>query len=125
MTFRVAVAGFQHETNTFAPQKATLDKFVRGEGWPALTEGAAIYATFEPMNIPLGGFIAEAKKTKWALHPIAWAAAQPCDHVTDAAFEHVVGKVVNGIDVQQGRIDAVSPALHGPMVTTRQSVHKG
>src|SRR3546814_14576052 len=96
MTFRVAVAGFQHETNTFAPQKATLDKFVRGEGWPALTEGAAIYATFEPMNIPIGGFIAEAKKKKWALHPIAWAAAQHCAHVTDEAFEPETGRAAGG-----------------------------
>ncbi|MFC3677482.1 M81 family metallopeptidase [Ferrovibrio xuzhouensis] len=117
MTFRVAIAGFQHETNTFAPQKATLDKFVRGEGWPALTEGAAIYATFEPMNIPIGGFIAEAKKKKWALHPIAWAAAQPCAHVTDEAFEHVVGKIVDGVAALQGRIDAVYLDLHGAMVT--------
>src|SRR3546814_18033724 len=69
------------------------------------------------MNIPIGGCIAEAKKKKWALHPIAWAAAQPCAHVTDEAFEHVGGKIVDGIAALQGRIDAVYLDLHGAMVT--------
>ena len=33
---RIAIAGFQHETNTFAPSKATYADFERGGGWPAL-----------------------------------------------------------------------------------------
>src|SRR3546814_16992543 len=69
------------------------------------------------MNIPIGGCIAEAKKKKWALHPIAWAAAQPCEHVTDVAFEHVFGKIVDGIAALKGRIDAVYLDLHGAIVT--------
>jgi microcystin degradation protein MlrC len=31
---RIAVGGFLHETNTFAPTKATYDAFVHGGGWP-------------------------------------------------------------------------------------------
>ncbi|HEX6959776.1 MAG TPA: M81 family metallopeptidase [Ferrovibrio sp.] len=113
---RIALAGFQHETNTFAPQKATLDKFVEGEGWPALTEGPAMFETFEPMNIPIGGFIASARPKGWRLEPICWAAAQPSSYVTDEAFDFVAGKIADGLAALKGRIDAVYLDLHGAMV---------
>lgn len=116
-TFRIAIAGFQHETNTFAPTRAGLANFIAGEGWPPLTEGAAIFETFEPMNIPIGGFIAAAKKLKWDLHPIVWAAAQPSSYVTDEAFDYVARKITDGIAALKGRIDAVYLDLHGAMVT--------
>jgi len=32
----IAVGGFQHETNTFAPSKADYAAFEQGGGWPAL-----------------------------------------------------------------------------------------
>lgn len=117
MTYTIAIAGFQHETNTFAPQKATLDKFIEGEGWPPLTEGKAIFDVFEPMNIPIGGFITSAKAKGWTLEPIVWAAAQPSSYVTDEAFEHVAKKITDGIAALKGRIDAVYLDLHGAMVT--------
>jgi microcystin degradation protein MlrC len=31
---RIAVGGFQHETNTFAPLKATWADFERADAWP-------------------------------------------------------------------------------------------
>ncbi|MCX7159478.1 MAG: M81 family metallopeptidase, partial [Proteobacteria bacterium] len=31
---RIAIGGFQHETNTFAPSKATYLNFERAKGWP-------------------------------------------------------------------------------------------
>jgi hypothetical protein len=42
---RIAVGGFLHETNTFAPTKATYDDFVHGGGWPAMTQGADVLET--------------------------------------------------------------------------------
>lgn len=35
----IAVAGFQHETNTFAPFPTTMDLFERHGGWPELVRG--------------------------------------------------------------------------------------
>ena len=52
----ILVAGFQHETNTFAPSKAGYDNFVRGEGFPAMVRGEAMLA-LRQVNIPAGGFI--------------------------------------------------------------------
>src|ERR1700728_1740566 len=36
---RIAVGGFLHETNTFAPTKASFDDFVHGGGRPAMAQG--------------------------------------------------------------------------------------
>ena len=47
----ILVAGFQHETNTFAPSKAGYDNFVRGEGFPAMVRGEAMLA-LRQVNIP-------------------------------------------------------------------------
>lgn len=117
MTYRVAIAGFQHETNTFAPTRANLQNFIDGEGWPALTEGKQIFEVFTPMNIPIGGFISQATAKKWQLEPIVWAAAQPSSYVSDDAFEYVTKKILDGIAALTGRIDAVYLDLHGAMVT--------
>ena len=35
----IAVGGFLHETNTFAPTKASFDDFVHGGGRPAMAQG--------------------------------------------------------------------------------------
>ncbi|MGH8712892.1 MAG: M81 family metallopeptidase, partial [Casimicrobiaceae bacterium] len=35
----IAVGGFQHETNTFAPSKADYAAFEHGGGWPPLVAG--------------------------------------------------------------------------------------
>src|ERR1700694_3804205 len=35
----IAVGGFQHETNTFAPSKADFTAFEDGGGWPPLAWG--------------------------------------------------------------------------------------
>ena len=117
MTYRVAIAGFQHETNTFAPTRATLDRFIEGEGWPPLTEGKAIFDVFGPMNIPIGGFINAAKPKHWVLHPIVWAAAAPSSYVSTEAFDYVAQKILDGIAALRGQIDAVYLDLHGAMVT--------
>ena len=36
---RIAVGGFQHETNTFAPLKASWADFERADAWPPFVRG--------------------------------------------------------------------------------------
>lgn len=83
----IAHAGFLHETNTFAPLQATWDDFVRAEGFPGLTQGAAMLVRFPSMNIATGGFINEAQALGHTLKPLAWCAAVPSAHVTQDAFQ--------------------------------------
>ena len=47
---RIAVGGFLHETNTFAPTKATYDDFVHGGGWPSMTHGADVLVADEAVS---------------------------------------------------------------------------
>src|SRR6267154_3131576 len=93
---RIAVGGFLHETNTFAPTKATYDDFVHGGGWPA-------------------GFVPAAEAAGWELAPTIWCAASPSAHVTKDAYERVANMIVDGIKAA-GSIDAVYLDLHGAMV---------
>ena len=87
---RVAVGGFLHETNTFAPTKATYDDFVHGGGWPSMTEGAEILKVMRNINVGLAGFIEAAETQGWELVPTIACAASPSAHVTKDAFERVV-----------------------------------
>ena len=58
---RIAVGGFQHETNSFAPSPATFEDFARPGAWPGLTRGPALFEAVAGINIPIAGFIEEAR----------------------------------------------------------------
>jgi len=111
---RIAIAGFQHETNTFCPFKTTLDDFERQDGWPALTLGNDVVDTFSELNIPIGGFL--NVNYDWELIPILWASAEPAGQVTTKAFDHISNLICAGIE-QAKPIDGVLLDLHGAMVT--------
>src|ERR1700744_678095 len=112
---RIAVGGFLHETNTFAPTKATYADFVHGGGWPAITFGADVLKVMRNINVGLAGFSGEAQTHDWELVPTIFAAASPCAHVTKDAYERIAKVVVDGI-AAAGTIDAVYLDLHGAMV---------
>jgi len=54
---RIAVGGFQHETNTFAPVEAPFSEFERHDGWPGLTRGDGLFDAVAGINPPVAGFI--------------------------------------------------------------------
>jgi microcystin degradation protein MlrC len=112
---RIAIGGFQHETNTFAPSKATWDDFVTGGGWPAMVSGPGIFSAVADSNIPISGFIAAAQARKHVLIPTTWCAASPSAHVTEDAYERIAGMIVSGIR-DALPVDAVYLDLHGAMV---------
>lgn len=66
----ILIAGFQHETNTFAPTRASYQSFVRGEGFPPLARGAGVLS-LRDVNVPIGGFIRAAQASGHALLPVA------------------------------------------------------
>jgi microcystin degradation protein MlrC len=113
---RIAVGAFLHETNTFAPTKATYDDFVHGGGWPSMTHGADVLKVMRKINVGLAGFVETAEASGWELVPTIAAAAVPSAHVTNDAFERIMKEMVDGI-AAAGPIDAVYLDLHGAMVT--------
>jgi microcystin degradation protein MlrC len=112
---RVAVGGFLHETNTFAPTKATYEAFVHGGGWPRMQLGADILKVHRRINVGLAGFIEVAGGEGWELVPTIFAAATPSAHVTRDAYERIAPVLIDGI-TSAGPLDAVYLDLHGAMV---------
>jgi len=108
---RILVAGFQHETNTFAPSKTGYDDFVRGGAFPALARGDDLLG-MRNINIPIGGFIGAMADA--VLVPVIWAGATPAAHVTSDAFERIAEEIVTR--AADGNVDAVYLDLHGAMV---------
>jgi microcystin degradation protein MlrC len=113
---RIAVGGFLHETNTFAPTKAGYVDFVHGGGWPAMVQGPEVLGTIRNINVGLAGFIEEAEINGWELVPSIFCAASPSAHVTADAYERIVKVMIDGIR-SAGQIDAVYLDLHGAMVS--------
>jgi microcystin degradation protein MlrC len=113
---RIAVGGFLHETNTFAPTKATYGDFVHGGGWPAMAVGADVLKTMRNINVGLAGFVEAAETLGWQMVPTISCGASPSAHVTEDAYERIVQVMVDGIRAA-GPLDAVYLDLHGAMVT--------
>ncbi|MFJ9449400.1 M81 family metallopeptidase [Herbaspirillum sp. NPDC101397] len=116
---RIAIGGFQHETNTFSRTPTTWSDFAAADTWPGLLEGEALLAGMlsvpgsAPSNIPMAGFVAAAGQTSHTLIPTVWCAAGPSGRVTRDAFERIVGMLTDGI--AKDRAEAVYLDLHGAM----------
>jgi microcystin degradation protein MlrC len=117
---RIAVGGFQHETNTFAPSPATLEAFSRGGAWPPFASGDAMLAGLAGANLPATGAIRTLTQAGFAIEPLAWAAASPSARVTDEAFETIAGAILSALKA------AIDPSLHtsnGPLAGVYLDLH--
>ena len=114
---RIAIGGFQHETNTFAPVNATFDDFARADGWPPLLMDAGLESAVAGMNLPIAGFIKAARDLGHQLIPLVWCSATPSGPVTESAFERIAEMLQSGL-AAASNVDAVYLDLHGAMVTT-------
>ena len=114
---RIAIAGFQHETNTFGVTKAGLHEFEIADSWPGLLTGSDVIRGTRGINLPIAGFAAAAQNDPSIdLVPILWCAAEPSAHVTDHAFEQISVMILDGLR-EAGPIDGLYLDLHGAMVT--------
>ncbi len=110
---RIAVGGFMHESNTFAPLSTDRDRFLEG----SLTYGPAMVPVWQAAHHEVGGFIEAARNAKLDLVPLGMAWATPSGPVTDEFFEHFCDVLATG--VRMANPDGVLIALHGAMVTPR------
>jgi microcystin degradation protein MlrC len=110
---RILVAGFHHETNTFASSQATYDNFESGDGWAPMKRGIEVL-NLRGINVPMGGFITAMDALGHTLIPVLWAAANPSGRVTEDAYERIAGEITEA--AQNNEIDAIYLDLHGAMV---------
>ncbi len=121
---RIAVGGFQHETNTFSPQLATWEEFERADAWPPFLRGAAMVPGVEGFNIPIAGAIKTLTALGHEVVPLCWCAAPPSSYVTRDAYEKVAGWMIEDLQAQ-GPFDAVYLDLHGAMVAEHHQDGEG
>ncbi|MBA4187882.1 MAG: MlrC domain protein [Planctomycetaceae bacterium] len=110
---RIAIGGFMHESNTFAPLPANRERFLEG----SLTYGQAMVPIWREAHHEVGGFIEAAGKFGFELVPLGMAWATPSGPVTDEFFEHFCDALVTGVRIANP--DGVLIALHGAMVTPK------
>jgi len=124
---RILIAGYQHETNTFAPSLADWAAFTRGDSFPPFERGPAMQQRHSGVNIPIGGFIEAARRRGWTLLPSAWAGAIPSSYVTRDAFERIAGAICDDArDVREhGGLDAIYLDLHGAAVAEHAADSEG
>ena len=123
---RILIAGYQHETNTFAPSLADWAAFQTGENFPAYVRGQAMVEQLTGVNIPVGGFIDAARREGWTLLPSAWAGATPSSYVTRDAFERISAAILEDVRgaLTQG-LDGVYLDLHGAAVAEHADDSEG
>jgi microcystin degradation protein MlrC len=124
---RLLIAGYQHETNTFAPSLADWAAFTRGDSFPAFVRGPAMVEQLRGINIPVAGVIDAARAHGWQLVPSCWAGAIPSSYVTQDAFERIAGAICDDIRSAQqgGGLDAVYLDLHGAAVAEHADDSEG
>src|SRR2546421_9161009 len=72
---RIAVGGFQHETNTFAPQRASWADFERADAWPGFVRGPELIEAVEGFNLPIAGAVNTLQALGHELVPLCWCSA--------------------------------------------------
>ncbi|MES2716584.1 MAG: M81 family metallopeptidase [Pseudomonadota bacterium] len=123
---RILIAGYQHETNTFAPSLADWPAFTRGDSFPAFSQGRAMQEAMTGVNIPIGGFIDAAKAHGWTLLPSCWAGAIPSSFVTEDAFERIAGCIVADVQAAAAAgLDGIYLDLHGAAVAAHAADSEG
>ena len=107
---RVALAGFNHETNTFHPRPTTLADFrgPLGNWWI----GEKLIATATGTRSVLGGMIDIARAENWDLVPIFFAMHPPTTgKITAEAADAIRANIVDPI--ARDRWDGILLHLHG------------
>lgn len=115
---RVLVAGFQHETNSFAATPAGWDAFELGDFFPTYSRGHAMLDRVRYAGLPASGFIDRATAAAWEVVPSCWAGASPSAAVTADAFERIATALRDDVEaaLASGRLDGVYLDLHGAAV---------
>lgn len=116
---RIAVAGFQHETNSFVVGTASLADFQSPGGWPKFTRGESLVADMASTAAPMAGALAAALQEQVEIVPLLWCMALPSGPVEDAAFEAIAGEIVERLRqaLRAAPIDGIYLDLHGAMIT--------
>ena len=110
--YRVGVAGFLHESNTFLSVPTTIAHFEQA----SLTRGEALLQRWSGSRHELGGFLEGAQLHGFLPVPLLATFAVPSGTIEGEAFEELIGTMVD--DLRSALpLDALLVALHGATVS--------
>ena len=112
---RIFMAGFKHETNSFAAHRADWAAFEQGASFPKPTHGAEMLDMVAKVEMSATGFVRQARARGWTIVPSLWCGAVPSSYVTDDAFERICETILG--DVRRLDFDAMYLELHGAAMT--------
>lgn len=122
---RIAIAGFQHETNSFSPTPARLEDFEMDDSWPGLMRGQEVIDRTRGINLAVAGFVRAAQADPTVdLIPILWTSAEPSGPVTDHAFDAITDWIIDGLKAAEP-IDGLFLDLHGAMISASHDDGEG
>jgi microcystin degradation protein MlrC len=113
---RIAIGGFQHETNTFSKISTNYQNFVDADYWPGMLSDSRILKVMQKKAIPISGFIDIALKEEVELVPLLWCSATPSGIVDQDSCNLIFTGIIDRL-LSAGNIDAIYFDLHGAMVT--------
>lgn len=105
---QLGIAGFTHESNTFATTPTTLADF-------QVDTGQAVIGQYANTFHEIAGFIAGADEFDYALYPLTAANATPAGPLTAETYETLVTQLLEALKGAP-RLDGLLLALHGAMV---------
>ncbi len=120
MAYRVLIAQFMHETNTFSKLPTTLDDYRRR----FLVEGEAMVPKFKGTKNEIGGYIDAAAKYGWEPVYAVAANATPSGKLTRETWETIRDRIA-GAARDAGRLDGICLSLHGAMVSETEDDAEG
>jgi microcystin degradation protein MlrC len=110
----IGVAGISHESNSFSSQKTSLEDFDVQLG-QTVEDRAEEFFSQANARTTSSGYIEGAKKFGLDLYPALLVRARPMGPVTDAAFETMMGEMIQ--QLKSGpKLDGILLNLHGAMV---------
>jgi len=109
---KIGIAGFLHESHSFAPRVTTWADFVTPGSWPPVQRPATLLDALRGTAVPAAGAIATAEAAGVTLVPLSWAMANPAGPVTEEAFERIASLIC--ADLQAALpLDGLYLDLHG------------
>ena len=109
---RIAVLGLSHESNTYSPVPASLDRWLAA----GPVEGADLFDRYASSEASLAGYLELASEPGIDLVPLVFYDLTPMGAITADAFETMAGRLVAGLE-RHGPWDAILLALHGAAVS--------
>ena len=113
---KIAIAGFQHETNTFSPVTTTLADFTgHGSAYGGMQDAADLTALGDgQFNSPVSGFIRRGRELGFTFAPAVSYSAEPSNAVPRDVFETLLEDILTRLQAED--CDGVFLDLHGAMV---------